>query len=90
MTDDLLAIRAKTHGHWPYQSDFAQKLKDLMHQSPNFYEMRAGQREAMEMIAVKISRILCGDWAESDHWDDLAGYARLGSGEHDGTEPDDT
>jgi len=33
------------------------------------------QREALEMICTKISRIIVGDCSHVDHWNDLAGYA---------------
>jgi hypothetical protein len=35
------------------------------------------QVEALEMIAHKIGRILSGDPNHQDHWDDIAGYAKL-------------
>jgi DNA primase len=35
------------------------------------------QREALEMIAQKISRALHGNPHEVDHWRDIAGYATL-------------
>ena len=31
------------------------------------------------MIALKLSRILSGQSNFKDHWDDIAGYAKLGS-----------
>lgn len=34
-------------------------------------------REALDMIAHKIGRILNGDHDYADSWDDIAGYARL-------------
>jgi hypothetical protein len=36
-------------------------------------------REALDMIALKLSRILSGQANFKDHWDDIAGYAKLGS-----------
>ncbi len=35
------------------------------------------QREALEMIAHKIGRILNGDPDYADSWHDIAGYAKL-------------
>ena len=35
------------------------------------------QKEALEMIAHKIGRILAGRPAFRDQWDDIAGYAKL-------------
>jgi hypothetical protein len=34
-------------------------------------------REALDMIAHKIGRILAGNPMYKDHWDDIAGYATL-------------
>jgi len=36
------------------------------------------QREALDQIAAKIARILCGDANYADHWHDIASYAQLG------------
>ena len=47
------------------------------------YEAKRGcdlspdQREALEMIAHKIARILNGDPDYADSWHDIAGYAQL-------------
>lgn len=35
------------------------------------------QRESLSMIFHKIGRILAGDPNFRDHWDDIAGYAKL-------------
>jgi hypothetical protein len=35
------------------------------------------QREAVEMILHKVGRIISGDPNVHDHWDDIAGYAKL-------------
>jgi len=35
---------------------------------------------ALEMISLKLARIICGDPNFADHWDDIAGYAELGKG----------
>ena len=36
-------------------------------------------REALDMIASKIARILSGDATHVDHWVDIGGYAELGA-----------
>jgi hypothetical protein len=43
----------------------------------NWNELDDIQREALQMIASKIARILSGNHAEIDHWKDIAGYANL-------------
>jgi hypothetical protein len=46
--------------------------------------MQADQREALDMIAHKIGRILNGDPDYSDSWRDIAGYATLVADRLDG------
>lgn len=78
-TDSLIAERDKTHGNWERQAQLAQSLKMTIDvaQLP-VRTLSKGQREAIDMICVKLSRIVCGNPNEADHWIDLQGYARLG------------
>jgi len=39
------------------------------------------QKESLEMILLKCGRILSGDPSFADHWDDIAGYAKLANKE---------
>ena len=73
-----IAEREKTHGPWSSQSETAQQLKAVMRQSRNWPDLSASQAEALEMVAVKISRILNGDPNHLDSWHDLKGYGHLG------------
>lgn len=73
----LLTEREKTHGPFLTTAAKAQQLKDAMQGGKNWTELDDVQREALQMIASKIARILCGDHAEVDHWRDIAGYANL-------------
>ena len=80
MLEKILEDRAKTHGDFMAVSDFAQQLKDTMRDAPNWASddtMEQDQYEALEMIASKLARILCGNQHEPDHWRDIAGYAML-------------
>lgn len=77
-TDKLLDEREKTHGSFVDHSRITQHLKDEMRRENAWYDkLNEMQREALEMIAHKIGRILAGDPDCADHWDDIAGYARL-------------
>lgn len=83
--NDVVALtqeRRSTHGEWSEQAMLSNDLKAEMHRRPNWDAITPGQREALDMIAVKIGRILCGDADHADHWDDIAGYAHLGKGGH--------
>jgi hypothetical protein len=48
-----------------------------MRDSPNWGDLTDDKREALEMIAHKIGRILNGDPEYKDSWHDIIGYARL-------------
>jgi hypothetical protein len=74
----LTAERGKTHGDWFEQSLLQNLIKRDMHDAPRWHLLSASQKEALDMIAVKLSRIVSGNPAEADHWDDIMGYALLG------------
>lgn len=76
--EDTLEERGKKYGgSFLEQSQIAQNLKSVLKNSPNWTRMRVDQREALEMIATKISRILYGDPNYIDSWHDISGYATL-------------
>lgn len=79
----LVEERHTTHGSWSTQSKMAHKLKEQMRRAPNWSQLEPSQAEALDMIATKISRVLCGNASHPDHWADIEGYARLGSGHTD-------
>lgn len=73
----LITERNKTHGSFGDNACVSQSLKAIMHsRTAGFHPV---YREALDMIAVKISRILSGQSDFVDHWDDIMGYARLAS-----------
>lgn len=76
-TDALLDARGKTHGKFVEHAAVTQTLKQVMRTMPNWDKLRPDQKEALEMNAHKVGRILAGDPDFVDHWDDIAGYAKL-------------
>ena len=76
-TNNLISERAKTHGDYEQQTFVTQQLKQVMRRNSNHDKFSDIQRESLEMIALKIGRILAGDPDFRDHWDDIAGYAKL-------------
>lgn len=76
---ETLKQRAKNHGDFHQVADMAQELKDTMRDGCNWAteEMHNVHYEALDMIASKMARILCGNPNEPDHWRDIAGYAML-------------
>jgi len=79
-TEALLAGRGKTHGDWGEQAVITQSLKDVMRMVDGWDGLTSSDCEALEMIAVKIGRILAGDPNHRDHWLDISGYAMLAAG----------
>lgn len=77
--EEILEERGRRYGKFEDHAAVTQRLKDIMQGHANFRgtSLAPDQREALEMIAHKIGRILNGDPNYSDSWDDIAGYAKL-------------
>jgi hypothetical protein len=79
-TNELLAERGKTHGDFSTNALVSQKLKLIVstyHKIDPHNEFDHVVAEALDMICLKMSRILSGQAQHRDHWDDIAGYAKL-------------
>ena len=76
-TDDILAERGQRYGDFDKHADITQSLKKAMASTPGWQRLAPDQREALEMNAHKIGRILNGDPSYADSWEDIAGYAKL-------------
>lgn len=74
--DPLLTERGKTHGDFEINARLSQSLKAQfsIYGADSLCDVH---REALDMIALKLSRILSGQPDFKDHWDDIAGYAKL-------------
>lgn len=80
MTDaitELLAERAKTHGDYRVHARVTQRLKHSIRPEPGYVALNESQMEAIDMIFHKIGRVIAGNANFKDHWDDIAGYAKL-------------
>jgi len=75
--ESTLVERDKRYGGFINNASIAQRIKAVMHSASNWYEMSYDKREALEMIASKIGRMLSGDPEYVDNWHDIAGYATL-------------
>ena len=71
--------KQKTHGDFKNTANISQALKGVMATGKNWDALKDTQREALELIAMKIGRILSGDKDFRDHWSDVEGYAELGA-----------
>lgn len=75
--ETLLTERGTTHGDFACNAIYGQELRGLFRSSPQWITMPPQHREALDMIATKVSRILSGQSEHEDHWSDISGYAEL-------------
>lgn len=76
--DPLLRERQSTHGSFADNAVISQTLKAAF-KKHNKGPINMIHAEALDMIALKLSRVLSGQAMFKDHWDDIAGYAKLAS-----------
>jgi hypothetical protein len=76
-TQNILSDREQTHGQYREMAGYAQAIKTLMRSSRNWSRLDVAQAQALEVVADKVARILCGDPSFMDHWQDGAGYFEL-------------
>lgn len=75
--EQTLADRGSRYGKFTDHAAITQYLKTGMKLFPGWNVLLTDQKEALEMIAHKIGRILSGDPNYADSWHDIAGYAKL-------------
>ena len=77
--DATLQERGSRYGKFTGHAAVAQTLKLVMATAlvERGRSLSADQREALDMIAHKIGRIINGDPNYADSWVDIAGYAKL-------------
>jgi hypothetical protein len=73
----LIQERGQTHGAFENNARVAQFLRAYWRQQPAWAEMPEIQREALDQMAGKFSRIFSGQSTFRDHFLDVAGYAQL-------------
>lgn len=76
-TREILNERQTTHGDFTDNATYSQNLKRYIQDTKGWQELTIAQKEALEMIAIKIARILSGDPHTKQHWEDIAGYSEL-------------
>lgn len=88
MTDDVVKKitqeRGSVYGPFLHNAVVAQALKRAMRGIPDpdnegaaWENLPADVREALDLIAMKISRVVTGDHRHLDNWDDIGGYAKI-------------
>jgi len=74
---DLLNERQKTHGDFRDNARISQALKTIMRNEPKYKYLTDVEKESLDMLALKIGRVLSGNPHLVQHWEDLEGYSKL-------------
>lgn len=69
--------RGNRYGEFNEHARITQEIKNVLQSGRSWETCNASQREALEMIAHKLGRIVNGDPNYDDSWRDIAGYAQL-------------
>jgi hypothetical protein len=80
MTTDLGSVldeRGSRYGTFIKHAIITQRLKAVMADTPNWLLLEDDMKEALEMVAHKIGRILNGDPTYVDNVIDIIGYMQL-------------
>jgi len=81
--NETLKERGSRYGDFKTHADITQALKRVMRCeetmtcNDNWDRLSPDKKEALEMIAHKIARIINGDPSYAESWRDIAGYAQL-------------
>lgn len=75
--DTTLEERGNRYGAFTEHARITQSIKRAMQDSPNWQKLPDFMKEALEMNAHKVGRILNGDPNYADSWHDIIGYTRL-------------
>lgn len=74
---EIIKDRQPRYGSFKQRALIVQSLKNVMQSAPNWAVLSADQRQALEMMAEKVSRILNGNHNDLDSWRDASGYPQL-------------
>lgn len=75
--DKTLKERGETYGVFKEHARISQNIKAAMRDSRNWERLDPNMKEALEMNAHKVARILNGDPYHKDSWHDIIGYMKL-------------
>lgn len=72
-----LEQRGERYGKFADHARLSQSIKRAMMEGRQWNNLADDQREALEMVAHKVARILNGDPNYHDSWHDIIGYVKL-------------
>lgn len=75
--DQILEQRGKAYGDYRDLARTSQRLKNTLFHAPHWQSLPPVAREGLEMICLKMARIVHSGTIHEDSFKDLAGYVRL-------------
>jgi len=75
--NSILEERGSRYGDFGSHAIITQNIKSAMRHSPNWHRLPEDMKEALEMVAHKVGRLLNGDWTYTDNLIDAIGYLQL-------------
>lgn len=75
--DKILEDRGSRYGDFGAQAQVSRAIKESFESTPNWSYLPPYMREGLDLVAVKISRMLCGDPMYMDNVVDILGYMTL-------------
>lgn len=76
--EDKLKERAGSHGNFTFVAATSQRFKEIARKGKSWSTMSDREKEAVDQMLHKITRIVEGDSSFPDHWHDILGYSTLG------------
>jgi len=76
--EDIIEERQHTHGDFDNGARIINGIQDLLRCGARHEAIPPSQKLALDMIAVKLGRIVNGNPNHADSWKDIGGYASLG------------
>ena len=84
IVSEITKKRGSVYGPFLHNAIVAQNIKAAMRNIPDpdnegllWESLPVDVREGLDLIALKISRIVTGDGEYLDNWDDIGGYAKI-------------
>jgi len=74
---EVLQERGDRYGDFKDHAQLCQALKATMYSGQSWMDCTDSQKQALEVIADKIARMLNGDPHYKDNWVDIIGYSQL-------------
>lgn len=75
--ENVLQERGANYGDFAFVAFRSQQIQNHLRVHDPEKQYTPTQREALQMIASKLARIVTGDPGHRDSWIDIAGYAKL-------------